>query len=668
MAADEETNTKRYSADDLEPILGRRWVLEPRHLVVCLFFGAVFLLVNTLPLLDWTIWSDVRVGRWILVHGTLLPGDPAQPLSEGMPVVHTSWASQVILALADLHGGPQAISNLCTVLTMAYLIVLARVAYRQTAGNVPTSRMSRPEEPDERSAAPHKMAVSPWNLRPTSRSGLMLGAVAIYLVIGASGLFASAEVFGKLCFALLLGLLLTVQECYNRYSRPAKQKTTIQFLRQSATSLGFVQQADGTTQVSWPRRAWIKLFGRQREAKTRIVPRTVWLATAGRFALWANLHGSYMLGLVVITCYALARAGEIAWRAKGLRPVLTDAPLRIYLLLAAVALGASLLNPYGPRLALANLAFLHDEQRMAMPNWHPLNPASLQGIVFLASLSLLVLLMRASGRRLHASDLLLPAVFSAGALVTQRAQGWYALICVFVAMPHAVSIAARGHKWVAGIAGKRSRFSRQARRTEVSARRSIAEMGMPLPQKIGGKDSANPRQSSPLTARSFIFTLLCGLTLYCAFCLAPGTQMLMGGSARPVVELLGSEDLQHATEWLQANAPGAFVYASPDWSDFLVGYGGEGVTAMMTSNAHWVPHDVRSSHRRIGHGDVDWQKTLDRFGVDTLVLTPSRHAVLIQAVRRSPLWTVAYETESVLIVRREKLGARSWELGVGSSR
>ncbi|MDY0168269.1 MAG: hypothetical protein RBS80_17100 [Thermoguttaceae bacterium] len=653
MATITGSNRKTVSAEDLEPQLSACCALEPRHLAVCLFFGAVFLLVNTLPLLDWTVWSDIGVGRWILVHGTLPPSDPAQPLSKGVPVVHTSWGSQVILALADRHGGPHAVSNLCTVLTMAYLIVLARVAYRQTVGNIPASRMSRPEEPDELSAAPRKMAVSPWNLRPTSRVGLMLGAVAIYLIVGASGLFASAGVFGRLCFALLLGLLLTVQECCNRHSRPAKQRMTIPFLRQSATSLGFVQQAGGTTQVSWPRRAWIKLFGRQREAKTRIVPRTVWLATAGLFALWANLHGSYMLGLVVITCYALARAGEVAWRAKGLRPVLADAPLRIYLLLAAVAFGASLLNPYGPRLALANLAFLYSEQRMAMPNWHPLNPASLQGITFLASLSLLLLVMCASGRRLHAIDLLLPAVFGASVLVTQRAQGWYALVCVFVAMPHAVSIAVRGHKWVAGIAGKRSRLSRQARRTEISARRSIAEMGMPLPQKTGGDDGANPRQSRPLTARSFIFTLLCGLTLYCAFCLAPGTQTLMGGSARPVVELLGSEDLQRAAEWLQGNAPGALVYASPDWSDFLVGYGGEGVTAVMTSNAHWVPHDVRSSHRRIGHGDRDWEERLDRYDVDTLVLTPTRHAVLIQAVRRSPLWTVAHETESVLIARRE---------------
>ncbi len=659
MATVTRINKNSVTADDLHPVLGERCALKPRHFMVCLFFSAVFLLVNTLPLLDWTVWSDVRVGRWILDHGTLPVSDPAQPLSEGMRVVHTGWLSQLLLALADRLEGPQGVANLGTMLTMAYLAILARVVYGQTAGETrggPLSgSMSDGMAPQGKKHAPADVEKAPRPLRaglhlgPAGRVGLMLCGVALCLIIGPSGLFTSAEAFGKLCFTLLLGLLLTVQEYCNRHSRPAKRESMVQFLRHSVASSGFSGRANKPARLAWPTRAWERLFGR-RITRKQIVPRMVWPATAGLFALWANLHGSYMLGIAVLTVYALVRACEVAWREKGFRPVFADSPFRTYLLLTATALGASLLNPYGPRLALANLAFLHTELRMAMPHWHPLNPASAQGVVFLASLSVLALLLLVSGRRMHLIDLALPAAFGAAVFATQRAQSWYALVYVFVAMPHVVQIGARVYGWIAVVTGKRSWFSRQARKRDLSVRRSIAELGMPLPAAAG--TGATPHTPKRLRARDFIFTLLCGLTLYCAFCLAPGTQTLLGGSRRPEEELLGSDDLWHAAEWIRESASGAFVYASPDWSDFLVGRAGEGVTAMMTSNVQWVPHDVRTHHQRMGRGDPGWEEAIDHYGVDTLVLDPDRHGALIRAARRSPLWTVPYRTNHIFIACR----------------
>ncbi|NCC37423.1 MAG: hypothetical protein EOM24_36240, partial [Chloroflexia bacterium] len=72
------------------------------------------------------------MGRWILDHGTLPLDDPTQPLSEGVPIIHGNWLAQVALAAADRLGGPQGVVNLLTVLTVAYMAILARVVYRQT--------------------------------------------------------------------------------------------------------------------------------------------------------------------------------------------------------------------------------------------------------------------------------------------------------------------------------------------------------------------------------------------------------------------------------------------------------------------------------------------------------------------------------------------------------
>jgi hypothetical protein len=560
-------NREKFTAADLKPALDARWVLRPRHLAVCLLFSLVFLLVNTLPLLDWSIWSDVGLGRWMLAHRSLPAGDPTQPMSGGVHVVHTAWLSQLALGAADRLGGPQAVSNLFTALTMAWLAILARVVYGQT-----------------------------------QRVGLMLAGIALVLLLGGESiLFAGAGVFGTLCLAILLWLLAYVDP---RAATGAKGLWIDGSPLRGGSSRGLLIR--GPQCLASGRN--VGAFGQQ--SPPWAPAWSVWVGVAGLFALWANLHGSYLLGVAVLASYALARGCKVAWQTKGLRPLLGDASFRIYLLLAGVALVASFANPYGPMLVLENLAVLRGDLLAV----HPLDlVVAPQGIVLLASLALLLVLLRVSGRRGGVIDVLLPAVFAAAVLVAPRAQGWYALAYVFVVVPHLAEIANR-------------RFPR----------------------------NPSVEVAQPLTARSFIFTLLCGLTLYFAFCLAPGTQSLMGGRPRPAGELTGSDDLCEAAEWLRENSPGAFVFASASWSDFLVGRGGDGVTAMLTSNGHWVPEAVRDDHRRIACVAEGWEKALDRYGIDTLVLGREQHALLIGHARCSRLWSVVCETKDLVVLRRKR--------------
>ena len=222
MATIVDTEKEAVTPDTLGPVLSAAWVLKPRHLVACVFLGTVILYINTLPLLDSTIWLDVFQGQWIIDHGVLPKSDPAQPLTDGMHIVHTNWLAQVAYGLADRWGGPRAVSNLFAALMLAYLLVLARVFYKQTG-----------------------------------RVSLTIAGLAVTLLVGATfDLYASAEVFGQLCFALLVWLLTRLD-------------------RQTLRS----ETADETL-AKGP--GW-----------------RVWLSVVALLAI-SNLHWSYLLGIAVL--------------------------------------------------------------------------------------------------------------------------------------------------------------------------------------------------------------------------------------------------------------------------------------------------------------------------------------------------------------------------------
>ncbi len=101
------------------------------------------------------------------------------------------------------------------------------------------------------------------------------------------------------------------------------------------------------------------------------------------FALWANLHGGFMAGLIVIAMTWLIE-GTLAigsWK----RSVRKAAHRRMFwLTLAGAAAGlASLINPYGYQLHLYNLMSATDPfiQQNSTMEWKPINFEELDGVI-----------------------------------------------------------------------------------------------------------------------------------------------------------------------------------------------------------------------------------------------------------------------------------------------
>ncbi len=123
-------------AADSEPILtpkiSTKWAATPVHAGIALLFGLLFLLLNFLPLRPTDLWGHVNYGHWMIAHGELPTQDPFLHLSEGVNVICTMWLSQLVFALLDQYGGPEALSSMFAIVGLITYILLGRIFYLQS--------------------------------------------------------------------------------------------------------------------------------------------------------------------------------------------------------------------------------------------------------------------------------------------------------------------------------------------------------------------------------------------------------------------------------------------------------------------------------------------------------------------------------------------------------
>jgi hypothetical protein len=156
--------------------------------------------------------------------------------------------------------------------------------------------------------------------------------------------------------------------------------------------------------------------------------RALWLYVPF-FVIWANLHGGYFYGCVVLVIYA---AGELteAWIATDGRGEWL-ARARQHLLAAAIGFAASLLNPYGWRLLahvagfFGNSSILTLTQEFMSPDFHTVN-----GKMFLVVVLVVVAALALSRRRPSFPTLFLLLVNLAFALIAQRNIELFALVAL----------------------------------------------------------------------------------------------------------------------------------------------------------------------------------------------------------------------------------------------
>jgi hypothetical protein len=349
---------------------------------------------------------------------------------------------------------------------------------------------------------------------------------------------------------------------------------------------------------------------------TPVARRIRWPLMMGAVALmtlWANLHGSFLLGVAFLACFAVGRLVDVAWRTRSVGRVVGDESAQGWLLLTEAALLATLVNPYGINLWTETLRVLQTQRVLPMADWLPLNLLTTTGVAWLLSVVVLAAVLRHSRRAVLPRDVFLILFFGAALVLTTRALPWYAMAYMFVLCPHLGDVAGR-------------------------------MFAAPPASQEGEADAQCP-------ARSFKATLLAALAIWCTFALSPLGQGLLGGKRQWMAPGLFASFPQAAAQYLKQHVAGQVVFAPVGWSDGLVWACSPGLRAMMTSDGHRLPRRVRNDYDKILQGQSGWEPLLARYGVKTLVIDKQRQRVLATIVGQSPRWTVAFEDGTALVAR-----------------
>ncbi len=340
-----------------------------------------------------------------------------------------------------------------------------------------------------------------------------------------------------------------------------------------------------------------------------------WFAVPALFALWANLHGSFSVGLATLGLFAVGQMIDV-WRRDRFRVRLLANP-RAWrgVMLLQLGAAAALLNPYGLALYAEVLSFGSNPNLLDLVEWDPLTIQLLHGQAAAVVVLALAVVYRLSPRRIAAWEVLLLSGLGGLALWHQRMIVWWAPVAGYCLALHLGAIWNRN--WSAAEPSPRGGLW------------TVATLG--------------------LCWIFFAYTPL-GLT------------MLHGGPqdqeqiADRFERSVSAYTPIAAVDYLKRNPPQGQVFNTYEWGDYLLWAGPAEIEAFVNSHAHLVPEDVWRDYMSIAHAAEGWSRGLDRYSVNTVLLDKAGRGGLIRELREHDEWTVDYEDRlAVIFVRKSPI-------------
>jgi hypothetical protein len=320
-------------------------------------------------------------------------------------------------------------------------------------------------------------------------------------------------------------------------------------------------------------------------------------------AVWANAHGGFPIGLVLIGCYVLAAAipstehAMPAWRRI--------APWSLCL---AASVAATCANPYGWRVYEYVLRTSNAAAGRHIDEWLPPDPHLLTGKIWVLSLVLLVALFASSQRRPSRSEICLVCCFLPLSCGSVRMVAWWLLVCTPI-------IAAQ-----------------------------LADL-WPRLRQLDAND----------TRPSLGNALACGVILAAMILSLPWLERFNPVLARPGRAHRTETDLQAIADQLRAEGRCGRIFTRFAWGEYLGWSLHPHYTVFMDGRIEIIPDNIWLQYSAVTRGRGDWEEILAHYQVDCLLLDSSGyHHDLLPLVERSPAWQrVGEQGDAILFVRQQ---------------
>ncbi len=327
--------------------------------------------------------------------------------------------------------------------------------------------------------------------------------------------------------------------------------------------------------------------------------RRLWLLPP-LFLLWANAHGGFLFGLGLLALAVLAE-GLLAWRRRTLHP-----PLKLLLAVSLLSLLALTITPAGPRGLLDYvLGFLQSKATMqGNTEFQPLSLREVDGFFFFALSSAFLLVAYVRKVRPAPRHLLVLVVFGLLTLYARRIAPWYGMAAAPL---------------FAGV--------------------------------LAGWGEGGQRLRRPLTPllRAPLLGILLALALLQLPWLRP---QFYGQPDGPALYLDAATTPMAATARICADREGVRLFNEIGYGSYLVWACPE-LPVFMDTRFELYPTEQWEEYMAIGEGRHDWQSLLQKYSVNTLMLSTEHQEELIRAARLAPAWEVWYEDEQTVILRTE---------------
>jgi hypothetical protein len=333
--------------------------------------------------------------------------------------------------------------------------------------------------------------------------------------------------------------------------------------------------------------------------------------------LWTNLHGGFFVGVLMIGIYGAGEALEAVFSADaGGRPGRLRRA-RSYFLSAGACLAASLINPYGYRLHAHVIEYLRDPWNsqhigeFLSPTFH--HPAALYFEILLALALAAVWLDVQHGKF---TQPLLILLWAHGALLASRNIPIFAL----VATPPAAAALERGLGCL------------QRRKVVAGWLRHLAEEFKLLSADVQETEKA-PR---------WHLASACGVLLAALVIWAPHPPRKFRAEFDPKRYPSG------ALAVLSLD-PGSRIFTNDEWGDYLIWRLYPSHRVFVDGRSDFYGDAFEEKYLGALTAKYDWEKTLTRFGVNTVLLPPD--APLTGVLKESVKWRVVYDDGIALVFR-----------------
>jgi hypothetical protein len=329
------------------------------------------------------------------------------------------------------------------------------------------------------------------------------------------------------------------------------------------------------------------------------------------FVLWSNLHGGYILGLLLITSMIVGETLNHlqGYQEKETLPWKLIARLGFWLIAGGLVV---VINPNGaamwaiPLKTVGVSAVQNLISEWSSPDFHQIaqQPFVWMLLITFASVGL-------SPKRLDGSDLISVVGFAYLALLARRNFGPFALIAAPVLARHS-------YAWF---------LDHQTR------------------WQAWGQRWRKENTNLPQTHNTINILLVAGLVLVAL--------MKVYLVSRPgIVEKFNQEVFPvQAASWIEANRPVGNIFNDYNWGGYLI-WALRDVPVFVDGRTDLYDDDLLADYLRTWAGDAGWQETLDKFGVRT-VLT-EKGSGLARQLEQASAWSRKYADELAVIYVRDK--------------